>query len=113
MSTGIACLVVAGASTTSWIGRFPLPGVGWIAAVSYSLYLSHKLVFAAVERGLGEWLAGRGLLAFAVYAVATALGGAALHYAVERPFLQLRDRRRSRAIAAQVVPAALAEPVAG
>ena len=113
LSTGIACLVVAGASTTSWIGRFPLPGVGWIAAVSYSLYLSHKLVFAAVERGLGEWLAGRGLLAFAVYAVATALGGAALHYAVERPFLQLRDRRRSRAIAAQVVPAALAEPVAG
>ena len=113
LSTGIACLVVAGASTTSWIGRFPLPGVGWIAAVSYSLYLSHKLVFAAVERGLGEWLAGRGLLAFAVYAVATALGGAALHYAVERPFLQLRDRRRSRAIAAQPVPAALAEPVAG
>ena len=113
LSTGIACLVVAGASTTSWIGRFPLPGVGWIAAVSYSLYLSHKLVFAAVERGLGEWLAGRGLLAFAVYAVATALGGAVLHYAVERPFLQLRDRRRSRAIAAQVVPAALAEPVAG
>lgn len=113
LSAAIACLVVAGASPTSWIGRYSLPGAAWVAALSYSLYLSHKLVFVAVERGLGEWLAGRGLLAFAVYAVATALGGAALHYAVERPFLRLRDRRRSRAIAMQPVPAALAEPAAG
>lgn len=113
LSAVIACLVVAGAGTTSWIGRFSLPGAGWIAAVSYSLYLSHKLVFVAVERGLGEWLQGRALLAFLVYAGATALGGAVLHYGVERPFLRLRERRRLRAMAAQPMPAALAEPSAG
>lgn len=32
------------------------------------------------------------MLAFAVYGLVAVLGGALLHYAVERPFLQLRDR---------------------
>ncbi len=97
LSAAIACLVVAAASARSVIGRWPVPGMAWIAAISYSLYLSHKLVFHAVERFWGEALAGRGLLAFAVYAMATLAAGALLHYAVERPFLQLRERRRERA----------------
>ncbi|MFD0739866.1 acyltransferase family protein [Lysobacter koreensis] len=112
LSAAIACLVVAGISTTSWISRFSWPGVGWIAAASYSLYLSHKLVFVAVERGSGEWLQGRGLLAFLVYAAATAFGGAALYYGVERPFLRLRERRRRHLIGVPL-PAAIVEPSAG
>ena len=97
LSWSIACLVVAGASSRSWIGRRALPGAGWIAAISYSLYLSHKLVFAAVDRTWGDALVGQGFATFAVYAVATLAGGAALHYAVERPFLRLRERRRHAA----------------
>ncbi|MBU8977356.1 acyltransferase [Lysobacter sp. MMG2] len=96
LSAAIACLVVAGAGTRSWIGRWSLPGVAWIAGISYSLYLSHKLVFHAVDTAWGEVLAGRGLLTFAVYALTTLAGGAALHYAVERPFLKLREHRRAR-----------------
>jgi peptidoglycan/LPS O-acetylase OafA/YrhL len=95
LSAAIACLVVAGSSARSWIGRWRVPGAAWIAAVSYSLYLSHKLVFHAVDVQFGEWLQGRGLVAFAVYALATLAVGALLHYAVERPFLQLRARRQS------------------
>ncbi|MDI9237906.1 acyltransferase [Lysobacter sp. LF1] len=98
LSASIACLVVAGASGRSVIGRWAVPGAGWIAAVSYSLYLSHKLVFHAVDTHFGEWLHGRGLVAFVVYAVATLLAAALLHYAVERPFLALRARRRARAV---------------
>ena len=105
LSAAIACLVVAGASERSWIGRWRLPGAGWIAAVSYSLYLSHKLVFRAVDDGLGDWLQGRGLIVFAVYALATLLGGAVLHYAVERPLLALRERRRRSARASAATPA--------
>ncbi len=97
MSASIACLVVAGASARSWIGRWAVPGAGWIAAISYSLYLSHKLVFHAVDNGLGDWQEGRGAMTFAVYAVATLAGGALLHYAVERPMLVVRDRRRKAA----------------
>jgi peptidoglycan/LPS O-acetylase OafA/YrhL len=97
LSWAIACLVIAGASTNSVIGRRALPGAAWIATISYSLYLSHKLVFAAVDRTWGEALAGQGFAMFAAYALATLAGGAALHYAVERPFLRLRERRRAAA----------------
>ena len=97
LSWAIACLVISGASSRSLIGRRALPGAGWIATISYSLYLSHKLVFAAVDRNWGEALADKGFMLFAVYAVATLAAGAALHYAVERPFLRLRERRRHAA----------------
>ena len=38
-------------------------------------------------------LTGHPAIAFAIYTVAVLLCGAMLHYAVERPFLALRDRR--------------------
>jgi peptidoglycan/LPS O-acetylase OafA/YrhL len=90
LSLGIALLVLAGSGPGSLIGRFALPGAGWLAVASYSLYLSHKAVFHLVQTHAGAWLEGRGLQAFAVYALATLLGGAVLHCVVERPFLRLR-----------------------
>lgn len=97
LSLGLALLVAAGASTRSWLGRWRVPGAGWIAVASYSLYLIHKPVFRLVETAFGEQLEGRGVVEFAVYAVATLAAGALLHYAVERPFLSLRDRWAKRA----------------
>jgi peptidoglycan/LPS O-acetylase OafA/YrhL len=44
------------------------------------------------SRGLGEWLEGRGIVAYAVYGVASLLAAALLYYAVEKPFLRLRGR---------------------
>jgi peptidoglycan/LPS O-acetylase OafA/YrhL len=92
LSLGLALLVFAGAQSRSWIGRWRVPGAAWLAAISYSLYLVHKAIFQMVESAVGAQLAGRGLIAFAVYAVAALLGGALLYYAVERPGLTLRDR---------------------
>ena len=101
LSAGLALLVFAGAGRGSWIGRWSVPGAGWLAAVSYSLYLVHKAVFHLLEQAYGEVLAGRGILAFAAYGLAALVAAAGLHYAVERPFLRLRDRvlagRRARA----------------
>ncbi len=94
LSFGLALLVFAAAERNSIIGRWRIPGAGWIAAISYSLYLSHKIAFHVVQTQLGAIIEGRGLLAFAVYAMATLLLGAALHYAVELPFLRRRDRAR-------------------
>lgn len=87
-------LFVATASGGSWLARCDLPGAGWLARASYSLYLSHKGVFHLVDTGLDGHLDGHRFIRFAVYAVATLAGGAALHYAVERPVLRWRDRRR-------------------
>ncbi|HJV60694.1 MAG TPA: acyltransferase, partial [Albitalea sp.] len=93
LSSGFGLLVIAGASRRSLIGRRPLAGAAWIATISYSLYLSHKIAFHLVSERLVPWLPHSGVLLFATYALAALSGGAALHYLVERPFLQWRDRR--------------------
>ena len=104
LAFGLALLVAAGAGDTSWLGRWRIRGAGWIAGISYSLYLSHKLAMHAVHEALPQWPEVHGLIAFAAYALAILATGALLHYAIERPFLRLRTRlgvagRRSLAAA--------------
>lgn len=92
LSLGLALLVAAGAGRHSY-GRWQIPGARWLAALSYSLYLSHKLAMHAVEGWLALHPAVHGWQAFALYACAVLILGSLLHYGVERPFLRLRDRR--------------------
>ena len=91
LSAGFALLVFAGTTRASWIGRWSIPGIGWLAAASYSLYLVHKGIFHMVDTSFGERLAGHSLIALAVYGLAAVAAAAALHYGVEQPFLRLRD----------------------
>jgi peptidoglycan/LPS O-acetylase OafA/YrhL len=100
LSFGLGLLVLAGAHASSVLARLRVPGAGWLAAVSYSLYLSHKAVFHGVESAVGSSLDGHGLLTFAAYASAVLGVGALLHYGVERPFLKLRERVLHQAPAA-------------
>jgi peptidoglycan/LPS O-acetylase OafA/YrhL len=105
LSFSIVLMVMAGAESRSLIGRYPVPGAGALAAGAYSLYLSHKAVFHAVQLVTPQLPAPlqQGALALALIG---ALGvGAALYWLVERPFLKLRDRlegpsRSSLAVAA-------------
>ncbi|MBB5862057.1 acyltransferase family protein [Xanthomonas arboricola] len=92
LSLGLALLVLAGTASSGVLGGLRVPGAAWLAAISYSLYLTHKAVFHLTQGWFGPALEGRGVLAFAVYGLVAVLGGALLHYAAERPFLQLRDR---------------------
>ena len=73
-----------------------MPGATWLAAASYSLYLSHKGMFHLTELFLGDSLADYRFVRFAVYALTTLAGGALLHYAIELPFLRWRDRPAAR-----------------
>jgi peptidoglycan/LPS O-acetylase OafA/YrhL len=95
LAASMAALVAAGSETSSLIGRWTLPGVGPLAAASYSLYLSHKMAYRAVIRLMLH--ASPELQPLTpMLAVAAALAvGAALYVLVERPFLKLRDRFRS------------------
>ncbi|MEO6279621.1 acyltransferase [Roseateles sp.] len=113
LSFGFGLLVLSATAPRGWLGRWAVPGAGWLAAASYSLYLSHKLVMHAVQEWLAPALPLQGLGLFAVYVVAIALVGAALHYAVERPCLQLRDRLRSRARGGSVGPSPQGRRAAG
>lgn len=96
LSFGLALLVFAGAQSQSWIGRRALPGAGWLAAVSFSLYLVHKPIYGLVQTHLGQALDGRGYAAFAVYGAASLLGAAILYYLIERPGLRGRLLARRR-----------------
>jgi peptidoglycan/LPS O-acetylase OafA/YrhL len=116
LSAALAALVASAATGRGVLGTLRLPGAAWIATISYSLYLSHKLVFQAVSANFDAQLDGAGLLAFFAYAAATVAAGALLHYAVERPFLRLRERRERRAsppppVEAEFKPVAAAAPV--
>ncbi len=104
LSLALMAVVAAASGGTSWLARLRVPGAGWLAAISYSLYLSHKGVFHLVEGAWGQHLEQRGLLLFCIYALATLAGGALLHYLVERPCLRRRDagvRRPSPAVIAE------------
>lgn len=101
LSSGFGLLVIAGADRRSLLGRWALPGAGWIAAISYSLYLSHKLAFHVVQVHVVPWLPRSGAVLFAAYALAALASSAALHYLVERPFLRWRG---SRGVAARGGP---------
>jgi peptidoglycan/LPS O-acetylase OafA/YrhL len=92
LSLGLGLLVFAGAGRDSLIGRKAIPMAGWLAAISYSLYLVHKAMYHVVQVTWGSILTGHGLLAFLVYGSTAITAGAALHYAVERPFLYLREQ---------------------
>lgn len=98
LSMGLGMLVLAASSKHTWIGRHALPGAGWIAAISYSVYLTHKAAMKLIATHWGDWLHGHGILTFAVYAICILAVGAALHYAVERPFLHLRDVKRRKSL---------------
>jgi len=84
---------VAVASGNNWLAQLNVPGVRWLAGISYSLYLCHKGMFSLLDSALGDHLAGYGLVRFALFAATTLAGGALLHYVVERPFLSWRAGR--------------------
>ena len=92
LSWGLAALTAAAASPTSLLGRWRAPGAGAIAAMAYSLYLTHKQVYHMVHVAVGTGLDDRPVVAVATYAGAALGAGALLYLAVERPFLKLRAR---------------------
>lgn len=92
LSLSFGLLVFAGADRNSVIGCRSVPGASWIAAVSYSFYLSHKLAMHAVHAWLAALPSMSGIVVFILYASVIILVGATLHYAVERPFLFWRER---------------------
>lgn len=105
LSLALGMLLCAAASGSSLLGRRAVPLAGWLATVSYSLYLSHKLAMHVAQQLMQRWLPLHGLAAFAFYVLIIALFGAALHYGVERPCLRWRDR-----VNATPTPLAAASP---
>jgi peptidoglycan/LPS O-acetylase OafA/YrhL len=91
VSSGMTALVAAAAGPMGVLGRRPIPGAATVAAMAYSLYLTHKQVYHMVHVAVGDGLDRLPALAFLTYATTALAAGALLYLAVERPFLRLRD----------------------
>ena len=103
LSVGFGLLVLAASAPRAWA----VPGASWLAAISYSLYLSHKIAMHAVHTWIAPALPLQGPALFPVHAAVILAVGAALHYLVERPGLRMRDRlaRSPRTAEAGSMPA--------
>ncbi len=93
LAASLAALVVAAVSPRTWLGRWRLPGVAPIAAMAFSLYLTHKAVFHWIAGHFAPAVHDGGLLAFCVYVGAALAVGGVLYLAVERPSMRLRSAR--------------------
>lgn len=91
LAVAMSALVAGAASERSVLAGIRVPGAAWVAAASYSLYLTHKMVYGQLHGRFAPWVDGHGVWTVLVYIVAVFVVGAALHYLVERPFLSLRE----------------------
>ncbi|SFD21155.1 Peptidoglycan/LPS O-acetylase OafA/YrhL, contains acyltransferase and SGNH-hydrolase domains [Chitinophaga sp. CF118] len=63
-----------------------------IAILSYSIYLSHKGVIHLTQLLCSKWgIAEKGHVMFFICMITTILGALVMRYAVEKPFLHIRD----------------------
>jgi peptidoglycan/LPS O-acetylase OafA/YrhL len=89
-------LLVASAVCERSVLRIRVPGAGGLAALAYSLYLTHKSVAHALHRLLPGLTAKADWKAAAIYAAGCLMVAALLYFGVERPFLRLRDWQAGR-----------------
>jgi peptidoglycan/LPS O-acetylase OafA/YrhL len=90
---GMAMLLICAVSPRLPFSRAEIPGIAFLASLAFSVYLSHKLVIHAVIQLCNHYsLPLTSVFAHVLVEIAIYVAGAALFFAVERPFLLLRNR---------------------
>jgi peptidoglycan/LPS O-acetylase OafA/YrhL len=88
-----AALIVAAASTgRGLVGKYRVFGGQALATGAYSLYLTHKMAFHAVRTWISPAFGATGYAELGLAIVVALFVGALLYWAVERPFLIVRER---------------------
>ena len=98
LSASVALIVAAASTGRSIVGKYRVPGGQALATGAYSLYLTHKMAYHVVETWISPWLGTTGYARLMVAIIFALLMGTLVYWAVERPFLVLRDHwdQRSR-----------------
>lgn len=94
VALGFGCWVLAVLQPTTVLGAQAMWLTRQLAELAFCLYLTHKAAIHCTQ----QWLASEawpvdGSAMFFACALTSTLAALALRYAVERPFLALRDRR--------------------
>jgi peptidoglycan/LPS O-acetylase OafA/YrhL len=94
MALGLGLLIASSIAPSSPLSR--VRGFGFIATLAYSLYLTHKEVVHLVQDYLPRYVDSSGWVALLIYFAFSFLAAAALYFAIERPFLRLREKISGR-----------------
>jgi len=92
LSAGLGLLLASSVSANGVLARVPIPGTATLAALAYSLYLTHKAVMHLDRLLLADWLPLESLAGLAIYGASSCAVAAALYLLIERPFLRVRER---------------------
>jgi peptidoglycan/LPS O-acetylase OafA/YrhL len=90
IALGLGLLVASSISPSSPLSK--VRGFSLIAALAYSLYLTHKEIIHQIRVHWPRLVEGGGWLALVAYVAFSFLAAFALYMAIERPFLRLRER---------------------
>ena len=93
LSLGLGLLLASSLSPNSVLARLRLPGVGAIATLAYSFYLTHKAIMHLDRVFIANWVALEGSVGLLIYAATCFAAAYMLHIVVERPFLRMRERQ--------------------
>jgi peptidoglycan/LPS O-acetylase OafA/YrhL len=93
IALGFSALIICAVSAELPLSRVAIPGAAFLATVAYSVYLSHKLMIHCVLAfGATHSIEETSLTGYFLMLATILAGGSALFFAVERPFLQMRQR---------------------
>lgn len=93
VALGFSALVICAVSPELLLSRVAIPGAAFVATVAYSVYLSHKLMIHwTLSFGAAHSIAETSVTGYLLMLSSILVAGSALFFAVERPFLQMRQR---------------------
>ncbi|MFL6635964.1 MAG: acyltransferase family protein [Massilia sp.] len=90
VALGCTCLLLGALSPRTPIGRRALPGMQTLALLAFSLYLTHRQVYACLDDVAGDLTAHAPFAAFVLYNGAALAVATLLYVAIERPGLRMR-----------------------
>jgi len=93
IALGFSALLLCAVSPELPFSRVTTPGAAFLATVAYSVYLSHKLIIHwTLTFGAAHSIAETSVTGYVLMLSSILVAGSALFFAVERPFLQMRQR---------------------
>lgn len=97
VSLGFGALVASAMSPGFWLAEARIPRASTIAALAFTLYLTHKQMIHMAKMNVDNYMENK-LLTLALATVLTVVASYVVHLGVEKPGLKLRDAllRRNR-----------------
>jgi peptidoglycan/LPS O-acetylase OafA/YrhL len=93
IALGFSVLLLCAVSPELPFSRVAIPGAAFLATLAYSVYVSHKLMMHwTLTFGAAHSIAETSMTGYLLMLSSILVAGSALFFAVERPFLQMRQR---------------------